>query len=55
MMPHMPSAAEAFSRYQTELGTHLVLIAAERHRRKTGAWPSSVEVIDRGILPAPCG
>jgi hypothetical protein len=50
--PHVSSAAEAFSRYQTELGTHLVLLAAERHRRKSGAWPSGVAGIDRGILPS---
>ncbi len=50
--PHISSAAVAFSRYQTELGTHLLLLAAERHRRKTGAWPSDVAGIDRGILPS---
>ena len=48
--PHVPTAADAFSRYQTELGAHAILLAAERHRLKTGKWPTSVEGIDRGIL-----
>ena len=40
----------AASRNQGELGTLAILIAAERHRRKTGRWPESIEAIDRGIL-----
>ena len=50
MVPHVPTAADAFSRYQTVLEGHAILLAAERHRLKTGKWPTSVEGIDRGIL-----
>ncbi|MFO0961098.1 MAG: hypothetical protein U0800_27265 [Isosphaeraceae bacterium] len=41
----------ARSRYQTEQATMALLIAAERHRRKTGQWPESIESIDPEILP----
>ena len=50
-MPALPSAGTAFSRYQSELGATLILIAAERHRRKVGDWPVSIVDIDRSILP----
>jgi len=49
-------AVLAFSRadlqYQSELGATAVLLAAERHRRKTGDWPASIAAIDRAILPS---
>jgi len=49
-------AVSAFSRadlqYQGELGATAILLAAERHRRKTGEWPSSIAAIDRSILPS---
>ena len=50
-MPAIPTGASAASRYQSELGATAILIAAERQRRKTGAWPASIAAIDRGILP----
>jgi hypothetical protein len=31
----------------------VILLAAERHRRETGAWPESIAAIDRKILPYP--
>ena len=51
MTPHVSAGASAFSRYQTELGAHAILVAAERHRRKTGDWPTTIASIDHGILP----
>ena len=53
MMPAMSSASHAHSRYQSELGATVIVLAAERHRRKTGGWPASIEAIDRAILPDP--
>jgi hypothetical protein len=41
------------SRHEAELGATEILLAAERHRRKTGAWPASVEDISPEILPDP--
>jgi hypothetical protein len=38
-------------RYQAHLGATALLLAAERHRLKTGAWPGSIEAIDASILP----
>jgi hypothetical protein len=49
-MPAIPSAGSAHSRYEAELGAMSILLAAERHRHKTGAWPQSVAAIDREIL-----
>jgi hypothetical protein len=53
MTPALSAAGTAFSRYQAELGATVSLIAAERHRRRTGKWPSSVDDIERSILPVP--
>jgi hypothetical protein len=47
------SAAPAFFRRQARLGATVILLAAERHRRKAGDWPASIEAIDRSILPEP--
>jgi hypothetical protein len=30
-----------------------MLLAAERHRRKHGDWPESIDAIDKDILPNP--
>jgi len=49
--PAVEGAGEAFCRYQADLGATIILIAAERHRQKTGDWPPSIESIDRSILP----
>ena len=51
LAPATSAASAAFSRYQCELGAHAILLAAERHRKKTGAWPASTAAIDHGILP----
>ena len=51
MRPAVATASTAFSRYQTDLAANAILIAAERHRKKTGKWPDSVAAIDRAILP----
>ncbi len=51
LMPAIPTGASSASRYQSELGATAILIAAERHRRKTGVWPAAIAAIDRGILP----
>lgn len=51
MMPAMSSAESADSRYKANLASTVILLAAERHRRKTGSWPESIHAIDREILP----
>jgi hypothetical protein len=51
LVPAISSASTAFSRVQCELGTSAILLAAERHRKKTRAWPASTAAIDGGILP----
>jgi hypothetical protein len=51
LIPALSAAGTAHSRYQAELRAMVVLLAAERQRRKTGAWPSSIESIDRSLLP----
>jgi hypothetical protein len=51
VLPALTAAYNANSRFQAELGTSILLIAAERQRRKTGNWPRSLESIDRSILP----
>ncbi len=50
-IPAMTAGSSAFNRAQAELGATAILIAAERHRRKTGKWPASIEAIDKNILP----
>jgi hypothetical protein len=41
----------AHARYQAKLGASVLLVAAERQRRRTGAWPDSIAAIDPSILP----
>jgi hypothetical protein len=53
LVPSISSTNPAFASYRGELGATAILLAAERHRRKTGAWPASIADIDRGILPNP--
>ena len=50
MMPAITTCAQAHDRYQAELGSMTILLASERHRRKTGDWPVSIAAIDPGIL-----
>jgi hypothetical protein len=51
LVPVTSAANTAFIRSQCELGATAILIAAERHRLKTGKWPASITAIDRDILP----
>jgi hypothetical protein len=53
MMPAINAAEQAQSRYQSELGAMAILLAAERHRRKTGDWPASIAAIDPAFLAPP--
>jgi hypothetical protein len=53
LAPAVATASSAFSRYQTDLAANAILVAAERHRKKTGQWPESVAAIDRTILRNP--
>src|SRR5262249_42791806 len=39
--------------YRADLGATALLLAAERHRRKLGRWPESIEGIDQGVLSRP--
>jgi hypothetical protein len=50
MSPAIASAGSGASRYQAGLGATEILIAAERHRRKTGRWPASIDSIEPSIL-----
>ena len=51
MIPAVAAASDAQARYQTEMGAMAILLAAERHRLKHGAWPESIAAIDPAILP----
>ncbi len=51
LMPAMATEGSSHSRYHCELGATAILLAAERHRRKSGDWPASIAAIDRDILP----
>ena len=53
LTPATTAASNASSRSQAELGATAILIAAERHRRKTGKWPAAIKEIDPSILPGP--
>jgi hypothetical protein len=53
LMPPVGAANSAFSRYHGELGSMVILLAAERKRRKTGTWPASIEGIEQEFLPRP--
>lgn len=53
LMPGLSSHASAQLRYQASLATAAMLLAAERHRRKTGEWPTSFDAISRDLLPTP--
>ncbi len=53
LTPATRAASTAFCRSQAELAATAILIAAERHRRKTGKWPATIKEIDSNILPSP--
>ncbi|WP_165253180.1 hypothetical protein [Paludisphaera soli] len=50
MMPAIESIFQAELRLRAELGATALLIAAERHRLATGAWPASPGDIDDELL-----
>jgi hypothetical protein len=52
-IPGLAASGRAHFRYQANLGTTAILLAAERHRLKTGAWPTSIGEIGPGILANP--
>jgi hypothetical protein len=53
LTPAVSAAATAHYRYRADLGSTALLLAAERHRLRTGDWPDSVGAIERDILPSP--
>ncbi len=53
IFPAAPAAAFAHARSRADSGATALLIAAERHRKKTGKWPESIAAIDPAILPRP--
>jgi hypothetical protein len=53
IMPGMEAANASDARYQAELGSMVIFLAAERHRLNTGQWPRSVDAIERALLPKP--
>jgi hypothetical protein len=53
LFPGVQAAAYLAARYRADLGATAILLAAERHRRKTGDWPESILSIDKSVLPTP--
>jgi hypothetical protein len=49
----LSAESSSHSRHEADLGATAILLAAERHRRRTGAWPASIDDIDEEILPDP--
>ncbi len=52
IMPALGQAHWAAARYESKLGAMAILLAAERHRLKTGDWPTSIASIDPAFLPS---
>lgn len=53
MTDRVARAFEEAIRRRADLGATAILVAAERHRRATGTWPSSVAEIPKAVFPAP--
>ncbi len=51
MTPACQAGDLAHRRYEAELGSMVVLLAAERHRLRHGDWPVSIEAIEDDLLP----
>jgi hypothetical protein len=49
--PAVTASASHDFRYRCQLGSFAILLAAERHRLKTGDWPNSIAAIDPSLLP----
>jgi len=52
MTAALPAADASLTRDQADLGATALLLAAERHRLKTGDWPASISAIDPTLLSA---
>jgi hypothetical protein len=52
LLPAVDKVIDASVRSQGELRAAAVAVACERHRRKLGTWPATLEAIDKAILPA---
>ena len=50
LAPALMASSTAFIRYQAMLRSTSLLLSAERHRRKTGAWPESTDKLDPACL-----
>jgi hypothetical protein len=50
LSPAVTAFGSRFTQLQAELGAAAILLAAERHRRKTGNWPESIAAIAPAIL-----
>jgi hypothetical protein len=50
--PHL-GELDGFTRIRSKLKGTALLIAFERHRRKHGDWPASIEALDPEIMPEP--
>ncbi len=53
VFPAASASAAAHARVRADLGVTAILIAAERHRKKTGKWPETMAAIDPSILHEP--
>ena len=53
LAPALTPSFYALARYQAELGATALLLAAERHRRLTCAWPASADSMAPEILTNP--
>ena len=53
MMPAVTVSSTSDARYRAELGASAILLAAERHRLRHGAWPASLAALDPAILADP--
>ena len=53
MMPAVDPVSLSDARYRAALGGMAILLAAERHRLKHGAWPESIAAIDPAFLADP--
>ncbi|WP_165253182.1 hypothetical protein [Paludisphaera soli] len=53
MTPAVDKAALAMHQRRASLGALAIVVAIERQRLKTGAWPESIDAIDPAILPQP--
>jgi hypothetical protein len=53
VFPALRAMAAAAAQLRADSGATAILIAAERHRKKTGKWPEAIAAIDPSILPKP--